>query len=323
MRKIGFDMFSKVRFLKTSGRFIFQGDDRFYVAKIERLINELKIKGLLGQKSEVEIIESEISKQEKEENELSLDIRLVGSETTDWVSAVMEGKILTNEIGENLINGRGETYVVSDSWSNPQIVHKDILRNLTPYVSPSSRVLPGAMIVGNSYIGEGCVIGNNALVRNSYIDDGAVVGYNTEVSASYIGRRTTLHTNFVGNSIIGDDCHLGYIACTTTLRLDGENVMIERSGKKFDAGKKKIGSFMEINCSLGAYVVLMPGSFIGKGSIIMPYTSIKGFVPRNSYCRSVVKTKVESLAQEKDAKKWYVDLNKKLKEELNNNYNSD
>lgn len=181
-------MFSRVKFFKTSGRFIFQNDDRFYVAKIGRLIDELKMKGLLGQKPEMEIIESELSEQDK--NELCLDVRLVGSETVGWVSAVMEGKMVVNELGENLTNGKRETYIVSDSWSSPQIIYKNILRDLAPYVSPSARVLPGAIIVGNSHIGEGCVIGNNVLVRNSYVDDGAVVGYNTEVSASYIGRKT-------------------------------------------------------------------------------------------------------------------------------------
>lgn len=311
----------RLKLFKTKSRFIFQEGDRFYVAKAREYVEELKSYGVVDKTINYEIIEGEI--ETKNTSDLCFDIRILGSNTENWIEAFKKGKRLINEVGESLSTGKDGTFQINDSLSNPRAIYKEIIAGIKSHISPSAKILPGARIAGNSFIGERCVIGNNALVRNSYIDDETVVGYNTEITASYIGRGVTLHTNFIGNSMIGDNCHLGYISCTTTLRLDGQNVAVKLNKNQFNTGVDKVGSFVEIGCNLGAYVVLMPGAFVGRDSVINPYTSIKGFVPRRSYCRSILKTEVVPFIEQRNTPEQYRKFKKLLEKELYNNYGRD
>jgi len=206
-------MYSQVKFFKTSGCFLFQEDDRFFFSKLEKVLSKLKELGLVNREAQKELVNSELVPAPK--GVLNLDLRLIGAPVEKWANLIGGEKCIINEVGENMVRGRRGQTQIGGTWSNPQNIYKEIMSNFKAYTSPRAKILPGARVVGKSYVGRDCVIGNNTLVRDSYIDDGAVVGYNTEVSESYIGRKTTLHTNFIGNSVIGDNCHFGYIACTT------------------------------------------------------------------------------------------------------------
>jgi bifunctional UDP-N-acetylglucosamine pyrophosphorylase/glucosamine-1-phosphate N-acetyltransferase len=83
------------------------------------------------------------------------------------------------------------------------------------------RVLENAVIRGPVYVGPNSIIGNSALVRDySHIGASSVVGYSTEVKHSYIGDNCWFHSNYVGDSIIDDNCSLGSGTVLANFRLD-------------------------------------------------------------------------------------------------------
>ncbi len=138
-----------------------------------------------------------------------------------------------------------------------------------------ARVLENAVIRGPAYIGDGVVIGNNALIRGGvHIGTGSVVGYSTEVKHSYVGRDCWFHSNYVGDSVIDDECRFGSGAVTANLRLDGDGVRVLVDGERHDTGVEKLGVIMGRGCRLGINVSLMPGVRVGPEAFVGPHVCL-------------------------------------------------
>lgn len=144
------------------------------------------------------------------------------------------------------------------------------------------RVLENAVIRGPAYIGANSVIGNNALVRDySHIGSNTVVGYSTEVKHSYIGDDCWFHSNYIGDSIIDDDCSLGAGTIVANLRLDEGNISVEIDGGKIDTGHDKLGAIVGKGCRIGVNASLMPGVRVGPDSFIGPQVCLTQDVEAN------------------------------------------
>ena len=76
------------------------------------------------------------------------------------------------------------------------------------------RIFPGAAVVGPVYIGEGTIVGNNALVRQSMIGRDCNVGFCSEVARSYIGDGCQMHTCRALDSVLAENVNLS-AGCTT------------------------------------------------------------------------------------------------------------
>ncbi len=87
-------------------------------------------------------------------------------------------------------------------------------------IKKGTRIMEHAIIRGPSYIGENNIIGNNTLIRDSFIGNNNVIGFNTEIKHSYITNDCWFHSNYIGDSIIMDNCLFGAGAVTANLRLD-------------------------------------------------------------------------------------------------------
>lgn len=135
-------------------------------------------------------------------------------------------------------------------------------------VEDNARVLEGAVIRGPSYIGRNSVIGNNVLVRNSMVGDGCVIGYSTEVKHSYIGDRCWFHSNYIGDSVIDDDCSFGAGTVLANLRLDETNIIMQIDKDKVDTGYDKLGAIVGRGCRTGINASLMPGVRVGPDSFV-------------------------------------------------------
>lgn len=137
------------------------------------------------------------------------------------------------------------------------------------------RVLENAVVRGPAYVGKNSVIGNNALVR-SYVHVGAnsVVGYSTEVKHSYIGDGCWFHSNYIGDSIIDDDCSFGSGAITANFRLDEAQIRIELDGKEIDTGHNKLGAMVGAGCRIGINAGLMPGARVGTNCFVGPHVCL-------------------------------------------------
>jgi len=138
-------------------------------------------------------------------------------------------------------------------------------------IAAGARVRENAVVRGPAYIGRNAVIGNNCLVRDySHIGDDCVIGFSTEIKGSYIGRRCGTHMNYLGDSVIGDDCNFGAGTITANWRFDEKNVSVMINGKAVDTGREKFGAVIGNGCRTGVNASIMPGVKIGPDAQIGP-----------------------------------------------------
>ncbi|MBE0431070.1 MAG: NTP transferase domain-containing protein [Dehalococcoidia bacterium] len=147
-------------------------------------------------------------------------------------------------------------------------------------LSDNVRVLENAVIRGPAYIGPNSVIGNNVLVRDyTHIGANSVVGYCTEVKHSYIGDNCWFHSNYVGDSIIDDDCSLGAGTVLANFRLDEGDIGVKVGDSLVDTGYDKLGAFLGRGCRIGVNASLMPGIRVGPGSFVGPQICLRQDLP--------------------------------------------
>ncbi|MFO7774076.1 MAG: sugar phosphate nucleotidyltransferase [Dehalococcoidia bacterium] len=143
-------------------------------------------------------------------------------------------------------------------------------------LSDNVRVLENAVIRGPAYVGPNSIIGNNVLVRDhSHIGAKSVVGYSTEVKHSYIGDNCWFHSNYVGDSIIDDDCSLGAGTVLANFRLDEGNIRIKIGDSFLDTGYDKLGAIIGRGCRIGINASLVPGVRVGPDSFVGPHICLR------------------------------------------------
>ena len=135
-------------------------------------------------------------------------------------------------------------------------------------IEDNVRVLEGAVIRGHTYIGRNTIIGNSALVRDSFIGTDSVIGYGTEIKHSYVGCKCWFHSNYIGDSVLEDDCSFGAGAVTANFRLDESTVKVRVGNDKVNTETDKLGAFVGKGCRIGIHASLMPGVRIGANSFI-------------------------------------------------------
>lgn len=141
------------------------------------------------------------------------------------------------------------------------------------------KIFDNAVIKGPVYIGRNSIVANNALVRDSHIGNDCVVGYSTEIARSYISDRCWFHTNYVGDSVFGQNVSLGSGAVTANLRLDEQSVLMNVKGEKVNTGLNKLGNIIGNNVRIGVNSSLSPGIKIGSkvfiGSNVLVHEDIE------------------------------------------------
>jgi NDP-sugar pyrophosphorylase family protein len=143
-------------------------------------------------------------------------------------------------------------------------------------LSDNVKVLENAVIRGPAYIGANSIIGNNALVRDySHIGSNSVIGYSTEVKHSYIGDNCWFHSNYIGDSIVDDNCSLGAGTVLANFRLDEGNIQIKVGDSLVDTGYDKLGAIMGRGCRIGVNASLMPGVRVGPDSFVGPQVCLR------------------------------------------------
>ncbi|MCD4740840.1 NDP-sugar synthase [archaeon] len=148
------------------------------------------------------------------------------------------------------------------------------------FIGENTRIFENAVIKGPCYIGHNCVIGNNALVRNhSCLEEGVKIGANTEVKHSHLGKGTSIHSGFVGDSVIGSNCKIGAGFVTGNRRIDRANIPVVVKEKKIDSGESFLGTIIGNKTKIGIHCSTMPGVIIGNDCIIGPDTQVAKNVP--------------------------------------------
>lgn len=164
-------------------------------------------------------------------------------------------------------------------------IHPSAIINGNVIIEESVRIMPNAVIHGPCFIGQGSIIGNNALVRGSSIGNNCVVGYNTEVKSSILHSHVWTHSTYIGDSVIGCNVSFGGGCVTGNLRLDeGEILSIHREAK-LPTGLTKFGCIVGDDCRIGIQVGINPGIKIGRGSFVSGGVYIDRDLPDGTFAR--------------------------------------
>ena len=142
-------------------------------------------------------------------------------------------------------------------------------------IEQGSRILHNSIIEGPVYIGKNCTIGPSAHIRG-----GTIIGDNCKVGKAEIKGSVVMnnvradHFGYIGDSILGDNSHLGAGAVTANFRFDNKNV------EKTEL--RKFGVVLGDNSQIGVNATTLPGTFIGPNSWIYPASIVRDFIPENS-----------------------------------------
>jgi bifunctional UDP-N-acetylglucosamine pyrophosphorylase/glucosamine-1-phosphate N-acetyltransferase len=211
------------------------------------------------------------------------------------------------KISDLLLNQKC-TRTISPQASISPLAHLD--GNVT--VEDGARVLEFAVIRGPAYIGKNCIIGNHTLLRGGVsLGENCVVGFSTEISHSLLGNSCWTHKNFIGDSIVSDNCSFGAGTITANLRFDEKAVKVNVAGKRISSGMEHFGVILAEDCRTGCNAVLLPGVKIGPNSAVGPGVVLKEDLPphqmalldKDSYQVIENKIDIHSLSREERMKK--------------------
>lgn len=147
------------------------------------------------------------------------------------------------------------------------------------------KLFAGATVNGPAILGAGTIVGNGALIRDSIVGRGCVVGFATEVARSYLGDGCELHTNYVGDSVLGEDVSFGSGTVTANLRLDERNAALEVDGAPVDTGMQKLGALIGPHVRTGINVSLRDGVRIGSNCAVGPGLLLDRDLPDGSFVK--------------------------------------
>ena len=153
-------------------------------------------------------------------------------------------------------------------------------------------VLEGAIIRGPTYIGRNSIIGNNVLIRQANLGDNCVIGFNTEIKHSWIGNRCWFHSNYIGDSVIEDDCSFGAGTVTANLRLDNTGIKVIVGDDKIETGNDKLGAFVGKGSRFGIHDSLLPGIKVGAGSLVGAHVYLTNNLPSGTMALAESKYRV-------------------------------
>lgn len=142
-------------------------------------------------------------------------------------------------------------------------------------IEDGAKIMDGAKIKGPAYIGKNVVVGTNALIRNeSCLEEGVSVGAFTEIKNSILMNGTSIHSGFIGDSLIGSNCKIGSGFTTANRKIDRSVVDVVVKGNKVPTGFTSFGVIMGNDTKIGIKVSTMPGVIIGNNVTVGPSTSV-------------------------------------------------
>lgn len=136
-------------------------------------------------------------------------------------------------------------------------------------IGHNTEIRPGCYIRGNVITGPNCVLGNSSELKNCIL----------------LSHVQVPHYNYIGDSILGNNAHLGAGAICSNLKQDKKNIVVHYDND-YDTGLRKMGAIIGDNSEIGCNCVLNPGTIIGKNTYTYPLVSLRGVYPSNSIIKS-------------------------------------
>ena len=158
------------------------------------------------------------------------------------------------------------------------ILEKNITINGNIFVGKNSKIMSGTYIEGPAVIGENCKIGPNCYIRPyTSIGNNCHIGNACEVKNSIIMNNSNVpHHNYLGDSILGENCNMGAGSKVANLRLDKKNIHVVINGNKVDTKRRKLGVIMGDNVQTGINSMMNVGTMIGNNVFVGPGATTNG-----------------------------------------------
>ena len=147
------------------------------------------------------------------------------------------------------------------------------------------RILEGTKIVGPVFIGHGTIVGNNNIIRHSHIGSSCVTGFSTDITRSYVGSNCWFHSNYLGDSVVGDNVSIGSGTVLANLRLDESAISSKVKDEVVNTKRTKLGAMIGSDVRIGVNVSTMPGVKIGSKSFVGAGVVLGEDLKDNTYCR--------------------------------------
>lgn len=179
-------------------------------------------------------------------------------------------------IVEELMEGREENISENAEIADTAQIEGPVI------IEDGAKIYENAVIKGPVYIGENAVVGNNSLIRaHVALERDVTIGTNSEVKNSIFQPESSLHSGYIGDSVVGRNSHIGAETVTANrkFRREGKrpDIPVDLIGKDYekDSGRSFLGAFIGENVDIGVNVSLMPGVQIGSDAKIGPGTVVK------------------------------------------------
>lgn len=164
---------------------------------------------------------------------------------------------------------------------------KELPKDRFDEIQPNVWVAKSAKVFASAYLGEYCIIDEEAEVRhcafirgNAIVGKGAVVGNSTELKNVVLFNKVQVpHYNYVGDSVLGHKAHMGAGSITSNVKSDKTLVVVKAGEDRCETGLKKFGAMLGDNVEVGCNSVLNPGTVIGRGTNVYPTSSVRGAIP--------------------------------------------
>jgi len=175
-----------------------------------------------------------------------------------------------------------ESLLTGTKLQNLGEVEENVILKGMVSIGRNTTVRSGSYIIGPVVIGEDCDIGPNCYIRPyTSIGDNCHIGSAVEVKNCIIMKNTKIpHQNYMGDSIIGEECNFGAGTKIANLRLDKKNI----TAGSIDTKRRKLGVIMGDRVETGINACINVGSMIGNdthigpgaivGGVILPYSRV-------------------------------------------------
>ena len=159
-------------------------------------------------------------------------------------------------------------------------VEENVVMKGVVSIGKDTVIRSGSYIVGPVIIGRDCDIGPNCSIRPyTSIGDGCHIGSAVEIKSSIIMRGSKIpHHNYVGDSIIGEECNFGAGTKIANLRLDKKDIWVAG----MDTRRRKLGAIIGDRVETGINASINVGSMIGNNTHIGPGAVVSGVISPDS-----------------------------------------
>lgn len=208
----------------------------------------------------------------------------------------------------NLLTEKDANYLDN---GNIQVANSAIIKG-NVFLEDGVKIMDNAVVIGPAYVGANTVIATGALVRDSQIGANCVIGFSTEVARSYLGDNVWTHSNYIGDSVIGDNCSFGAGTVTGNLRLDEGNICVSIKGEKINSERNKFGIITGCGVRCGINTSFMPGVKIGNNCMIGAGIAVSEDIDDDKYVYAKTELIVKNNNVKLDAEKR-LDMQNKLR----------